>query len=126
MLAGEKLPPKLSKQVTPSCDGVKCIGVEIHGTLATVGVSAKDIHTLCRRTALLLRGSCTGKDMERLLGHWTWVCLCRRSAFAIFCSIYRFCEAARFSNFTIWPSVRRELQTAIALAPLMFSSLAAP
>lgn len=127
VLAGKDLPPKLSKQVKPSCDGVECIGVEVHGVELTCGVHPTKLAKLVNRTRTYLRrGHCTGFDMAKLIGHWTWVCMGRRCTFAVFNAVYRYIETAGRRDFDIWPSVARELRLAMALVPLMFSSLCAP
>ena len=124
VMAGKGLPPKASKYVPPSCDGVECIGVEVHGTELTCGVHPAKIAKLVLRTkAYLIRGHCTGTDMSKLGGHWTWVFMARRCAFAVFSSVYRFIETAGRRDFDIWPTVARELRLAVALAPLLFTSL---
>ena len=121
------LPVKMSKTQYASCDGVELIGIDIHGRDLTVGVHPSKIHKLCCRTESLLRlGRCTGEDMQRLIGHWTWTLLPRRSAFSVMCKVYRFIESAGKRVFDIWPSVERELRVMIGLAPLLFSSLKSP
>ncbi len=121
------LPPKPSKTVRPSAHGVECVGVELHGTELTAGVAPSKIHSLVQRTrAFLSRGHCTGLDLSRLVGHWTWAFLARRGAFSVFNAVYRFIETAGGRVFDIWPTVARELATAMDLAPLLFSSLDAP
>jgi integrase len=64
--------------------------------------------------------------MSRLVGHWSWAFLARRCAFSVFRAVYRFIEVAGRRKFDIWPSVVRELDIAIGLAPLLFSSIASP
>ena len=124
-MADHSLPTKPSKVVRPSADGVECIGVEVHGRHRTAGVLPSKLAALVHRTrALLRRGRCTGVDMARLVGHWTWAFLARRCAFSIFRAVYRFIETATHKRFDVWPSVARELRLAVDLAPLLFSSLA--
>ena len=117
------LPPKPSKTVRPSADGVVCVGVEIHGRDLTLGVSPSKLRLLGEvTTGLLAKGFCTGSDMERLIGHWTWAFMPRRAAFSVFSAVYRFVEAAGGKTFEIWPSVAKELSVAVGLSPpLRFS-----
>ena len=118
------LPPKPSKTVRPSADGVVCVGVEIHGRDLTLGVSPSKLRLLGEvTTGLLAKGFCTGSDMERLIGHWTWAFMPRRAAFSVFSAVYRFVEAAGGKTFEIWPSVAKELSVAVGLSPLLFASL---
>jgi hypothetical protein len=66
------LPAKPSKVVLPSCDGVECLGLEVHGRLHTVGLSVPKLQLVLRDTRLLLNlGSCTGLDLARLVGRWS-------------------------------------------------------
>ena len=123
-MARAGLPLKMSKTVWASADGVELIGVVINGRGLTIGVAPAKLLKLIRRTEALLRvGRCTGKDMERLMGHWTWAVLARRPALAVFCGVYRFMECAGKKVFDIWPTVARELRCIIGLAPLLFASL---
>ena len=61
----------------------------------------------------LAAGCCTGLDMSRLIGHWTWVLMARRCAFSVFRAVYRFIEVAGHKKFDIWPSVAKELVVAM-------------
>lgn len=117
---------KPSKVVLPSCEGVECLGLEVHGSDHTVGVSACKLGRLCRDTQrVLAHEKCSGLDLAHLVGRWTWACLACRPALAVFSAVYRFVECAGHRVFTVWQSVARELQVMCALAPLLFSSTAA-
>jgi len=121
------LPVKMSKTQYASADGVELIGIDIHGRNLTVGVHPTKLHKLVRRTEALLRlGRCTGEDMQRLVGHWTWALLPRRAAFSVLCKVYRFIESAGKRVFQVWPSVERELRVMVGLVPLLFASLSSP
>lgn len=101
--------------------------LEVHGTRHTVGLSLVKLQRLCLRTEAMLRhGSASGLDMAVLLGHWTWALLVQRPAFAIFNAIYRFVLVAGPRRFSIWRTVRRELEIVVALAPLLQASIGAP
>ena len=126
VMTAKRLPPKPSKTVRPSADGVECIGVEVHGRDLTAGVHPEKLEILVRRTrAFLIRGKCTGLDLSRLIGHWSWAFMVRRCAFSVFRAVYRFIETAGHKTFDIWPSVAKELKVAMGLAPLLFTSLGA-
>lgn len=115
---------KRSKVVAPSPDGVDCVGLEVHGRDHTVGLSIQKLVGLCDDTiALLRRHSCTGDELARLMGRWTWACLARRPTYAVFNSVYRFIQCARHRMFSIWSTVRKELRTIVGLVPLLFSSI---
>ena len=120
------LPAKVSKTVYASPDGVELIGVEVHGRDLTVGIHPSKLRELVLRTeAYLSSGKCSGHDMQKLVGHWTWACMPRRCTFSVFNAVYRYSDAAGRSVFDIdrWPSVCRELVTITGLVPLLFSSM---
>lgn len=118
------LPVKPSKVVAPSCHGVECVGLEVHGTHYEVGLSAAKLTHLCQDTFALLRsGLCTGLELSKLVGRWTWAVLVCRPALSVFSAVYRFIECARSRLFSIWPSVCKELMTMAGLAPLLFANM---
>ena len=116
--------PKASKTVLP-CTRAEVVGLEIDGEELTLGVSPTKLQRLCDDTrALLARGLASVDDMRRIVGRWTWGMLVRRPSLAVFNSVYRFMELPqRRSLLNIWPSVYRELNAAVGLAPLLFTSL---
>lgn len=118
------LPTKASKDHPPSEEGVECIGVEFHGRRLTVGVSPQKLSALVvKTTRFLRRAKCTGLEMASLVGHWSWAFMARRGIFSVFNAVYRFIETAGRRVFGVWPTAAKELRTAIALVPLLFSSL---
>jgi len=117
------LEPKASKTVWPRTRA-EVVGLEIDGIEQSLGVSPIKLQKLCDDTrALLARGIATADDMRRIVGRWTWAMLVRRPSLAVFSSVYRFVECARRVPWVLWPTVARELRTAIGLAPLLFTSL---
>jgi hypothetical protein len=125
-IAGTGFIVKGKKVVQPTCDGLECLGLEVDGVHHTVGLNADKLSLLQQATVKLISGvTCTGADLRRLVGKWTWAALAARPAFAVFNSVYRFIETARAGRFVLWPSVIRELQVMSALAPLLFSTTSA-
>lgn len=115
------------KTVIPSSDGVECVGIEVHGQDGTLSLHPRKLQALTRCTTRLIKnGHCTGRMLQRLVGKWTWAFLARRPFFSLFSGIYRFIEIADFRDFNLWPSVIKELQLAVDLAPLLFTDLASP
>ena len=113
---------KWSKLVTPSCDGVDVLGLELHGRYATYGLSPDKMHQLLISThSFLTRTHCTCRDLARIVGSWT--ALVRRECLCVFRAVYRFCAIAGDRIFNIWPCVRKELVTMMGLAPLMYADL---
>jgi len=118
------LPAKRTKVVWPSSDGVECLGMVIHGMDHTVGVSVEKLRALCAATsALLEQRHATGLEVSRCVGRWTWAMLIARPALSVFNSVYKFVNAAGPIPFDLWPTVRRELWTAVRLAPVLFASM---
>jgi reverse transcriptase-like protein len=127
VMKDKNLPPKMTKVVEPKEDGVECLGLMVDGRRRTVGMAVPKLQLLIRDTRhLLSKDLCTGDDMARVVGRWSWAILACRPAFSVFNSVYRFIQAAGRRLFTIWRTVRRELWTIIGLAPLLFSSVDSP
>lgn len=134
---------KPTKVVAPTCYGVDCLGLLVHGVDHTISLSPVKLQKLIDdTTSLLLDGTATGESMARIVGRWTWATLVRRPALSIFSAVYRFIECAsavtsvapatkrrrrpRASRtFDIWKTCERELQIMIALAPLLVQDLSA-
>ena len=101
--------------------------MHINGTNGNIGVSVEKRHKLALMTREILKiGYCTGEDMSRLIGRYTWTMLIRRPSLSIFSATYRFIAAAKRKRYGIWPSVRRELITAMNILPLLSSSIRSP
>ncbi len=115
---------KMVKVVRPCCDGVECVGMEVNGVNGEIGVSVPKLIQLCNDTHTLIHtGACTGIQLSQLVGRWTWASLANRMALSIFSAVYRFIERAGGKRFILWASVKRELNTIIHIAPLLFTSL---
>lgn len=124
----ERVPVNPDKVVWPTADGAKVLGMLFDGVRRTIGVSPQKLVALCIETRRLLsQKQCTGRELEVLMGHWTWACLVRRPSLSVFSSVYHFIRSAGPVRFVIWNSVRRELHAAMGLVPLLTASLdAAP
>ena len=75
--------------------------------------------------AFLTRTHCTGRDLARIVGSWTWAALVRRECLCVFRTVYRFRSVAGDRVFHIWPCIRQELTVMMGLAPLMYADLSA-
>ena len=75
---------------------------------------------------LLKIGRCSGKQLERVIGHATFVGLGRREVLSIFGETYTYIHSHYYHAHRLWPSVRRELALWISLCPLLWRDLAAP
>lgn len=72
---------------------------------------------------LLQSGECTGRTLSSLLGKWVWWCLLYRPTLSALNQVYRFIHCAGTHVFQLWPSVRAELTTLLALTPTMYVEL---
>eukprot|EP00435_Cladocopium_sp_Y103_P040424 s562_g11.t1 len=68
---------------------------------------------------LLLDGVCTGKTLEKLVGHFTFAGLLRRGYLSIFQASYAFIRKHYTHTYSLWPEVRRELFWAASLICLL-------
>jgi hypothetical protein len=126
-MRGVGLVIKASKVQSPTADGLEALGMLVHGRRLTIGVAAHKRYQMVIETEeLCQRGQCTGLELAKVVGSWTWAVLARRAALAVFSAVYRFIEAAKGHVFTVWQSVKRELRTICGLAPLLFARLALP
>jgi hypothetical protein len=118
---------KQSKVVNPTSAIIKVIGFDIDGVRATIRLNIDAQLSLMRHTlAVLQRGEVTGATLSHIIGRWTWVILLRRPALAVLQHAYRFIAVAGTRRFTLWPSVRRELQMLLYLLPLLDATFDAP
>lgn len=116
---------KSSKSVLPQCDPpVKCVGISVDGTRLTAGVAPHDLNELIATTRATLSSRCvSGRALSRIVGAWVWAIAVRRPALAIFSAVYQYIQKFDERIGRLWPSVRRELRTVVALAPLLTVSL---
>ena len=75
---------------------------------------------------LLRRGRASGQQVDRLIGHLTFVSLCRRAALPPHGEVYTFIKRHYTSVVPLWKSVRRELMIWDGLCPLAFQDLTIP
>ena len=66
------------------------------------------------------------REVERLVGKFTHLFLLQRFALATFAAVYAFAQKVGHRRARLWPSVLRELRTALAIVPLVRSDLTRP
>jgi hypothetical protein len=111
---------KPSKLVLPTSEPVSLLGLEFDGARRVFGLASEKLSVLCKDTRRFVSAThATGKQLSSLLGRWSWAMLVRRPFFAVLSAVFNFVQAAGSQNFSIWPSVRRELLSLVALAPLL-------
>ena len=75
---------------------------------------------------LLRRGRASGQEVERLLGHITFIALGRRETLSIFGECYTFIQRHYRTEVPLWKSVRRELEVWDGVSPLVVQNLRSP
>eukprot|EP00438_Fugacium_kawagutii_P021515 Skav212741 [mRNA] locus=scaffold1199:108583:113900:+ [translate_table: standard] len=72
---------------------------------------------------ILKRNRCSGQQLERLIGHITFISLCRREALSVLGECYTFIQRFYHCSVPLWKSVRKELSKWDGIAPLIFCNL---
>jgi hypothetical protein len=123
-MSAAQLPPKASKTVLPTCQPTESLGLQVDGVALTIGLSPSKLWQLVALTrSLLALGHCTGAYLSHVIGKWTWALMVCRPALSVLSAVYTFIQKSWFSDYALWPSVRRELSTLADLAPLFQCSL---
>ena len=111
----------------PACVKQEGLGVQLDGERLEARVIRKRVHRL--RIVIdwaLKRGRLRGQELEKLLGHCTFVGLLRRPCFSVFSSCYKFARATYAHTTRLWRSVSAELRAFRGLLPLMYSEWGLP
>lgn len=97
-------------------------GVRFDGERGRASVTPKRIWRLRFAILELLHlDKFDGVRLTKWTGHFTYVALLRRDTFCIFSAAYVFIYASGGVPTRLWPSVRRELEWAGAVLPLIFA-----
>jgi len=72
---------------------------------------------------IVKRGRASGQQLERLVGHMTFVSLCKREALSCFGEIYTFIKQHYMHVSPLWKSVRSELLKWDGILPLVYCNL---
>lgn len=75
---------------------------------------------------ILRRGVVSGQQLERLVGHITFISLGRREAMSVFGDVYTFMRRHYSSVAPLWKSVRKELSIWDGICPLILQDLTQP
>ena len=68
----------------------------------------------------------TGKELERLVGHWAHVLLVRRDMLSVCESVYGAIPKSYLRRQCLWPSARRKPARALDLLPLAWGGYQSP
>jgi len=118
------LPVNVKKDVEPTFAPTSMLGMVVDTNMVTPPLPK--LIPLLARTLELISVGASSKDLERLVGGWTWVCLLRRPSLSAFGSVYEFMRRGFKRRTPLWPSVARELLCVAGLAPLLQMDLATP
>ena len=72
------------------------------------------------------RGWAKPREVERLVGKFTHIFLLHRLSLSVFAAVYAFGQKVGHKRARLWPSVLRELRTAVALVLVVRSDLTRP
>ena len=75
---------------------------------------------------VLAVGKCSGKELERLIGHVTFMFLIRREMLSLLSTCYAFIEQNYDRRCWLWKCLKNELSTVLALLPLALADVCAP
>eukprot|EP00971_Amphidinium_carterae_P349654 6491135-Amphidinium_carterae.1 len=103
---------------------VECLGWEIDGKGGVVSPTRKRVWKLkLVLQTVLQKGILRGRDLEKIVGHATFVLLLQRPALSILSAVYAFITKNYHVEQVLWASVRRELTLLEALLPLLWVDL---
>ncbi len=98
---------------------IEVLGMRVNTGSGRVGLEYAKLWSLVRETeSMLKRGFATGRELERLIGKWSWTVLVSRSAFSVFSSVYSFIQKVS-ARTKLWPSIVKELKIMCGIAPLL-------
>ena len=105
------------------CDNqrlIEAIGLELDGLRHTARASRVKRWRLIRALeGLLSRPLVSGKQLEVIIGHYTYVALLNRSALSVLRQCYDYIRARYHVPSRLWTGVRKEIKVMIGLVPLL-------
>lgn len=116
---------KPAKLVRPTLAPTPVLGMEFDGVKRTLRSAPNRSVELVRETraVLAVAGRVSGQRVAELVGSWLWAMLPCRPSLSIFAATFAFVEKSRRRGMVLWPTVRRELTTALCLLPLLIADL---
>ena len=104
---------------------IKVLGWELDGT--TLRPLAHRVWRVRLAISHVLTvGKISGKQLEKLIGHASFISLGRRESLSCFGEVYTFIQRHYNHSHVLWPSVRKELSIYIGILPLIWRDLAMP
>lgn len=118
---------KREKCTAATTEPTEVLGITVDGYRQQMYVAPTKMRKLLGQTVYMLsKTHCTGQELARLLGHWTWAIMLRRPAFAMLRLTYIYINTYKHINHQLWPCVRDELLALIGIAPMLYANIAAP
>lgn len=118
---------KREKCTVATTEPTEVLGITVDGYRREMYVAPTRLKKLLGQTVYILsKTQCTGTELSRLLGHWTWAIMLRRPAFAMLRLSYASINRYKGQHHVLWPSVRAELLALIGIAPMLYANIAAP
>ena len=103
------------------------LGVDIDGERGVVVPSQKRLARVVRVLETILKYPfLSGKQLERLLGHITFIALLKRPFLSLLSACYAFARRHRAVTKRLWPSVGRELWHVCSLLPMCTANIRIP
>ncbi|CAK0812042.1 unnamed protein product, partial [Prorocentrum cordatum] len=103
---------------------VDLLGFHVDGVKGAIHIAPKRFWRLVLSLDYILKHPLlTGAELERLIGHLTYVLLLRREVLSLLSASYVFVGKCYSRRVRLWPSARRELTWVRALLPLVWADL---
>ena len=94
--------------------GVDTLGCRVDGVNYCTTLKPTRVHKVRQALrGLLIRGKCSGRLLENMIGHLTYSFLMARPLLSIFDRTYKFIKRHYDAKVPLWPSVRDELTAAL-------------
>ena len=75
--------------------------------------------------SIVRHGKCSGRELERVVGHMSFISLINRPSLSVFNAVYSFISRHYNQYVPIWTSVRRELEIWDGISPLLWYDMSA-
>jgi hypothetical protein len=120
--AGLHIKPSKVKRAAPS---MEALGVVLDAARQSYYVKGEKLAVLIAATRQVCTapGPVSVEIVRSLIGRWIWAALVRRPVLAVMNHVFRFCRLEK-PRCHLWASVRQELLTLCALAPVLSGSTA--
>jgi hypothetical protein len=129
--AGDAWDAQLQKSGLPTHEtsqgsSIDFVGLAFSGSANTIRVSAQRGWRLrLAISELLRRRRCHHSTLERIAGHYAWLAMINRPALRVFHQLYQHTHRSRGTASILPIGVRRELQQAMGLIPLLVCHMSA-